>query len=125
RWGVHYDLGDRVSVEVDHGVVLTHVVREVRIEATPRTGELVTAVVGNPETSNDPAWLRVVSDLARRLGRLEAIRWAISSRTPARGTTPARSPTGSTSCWPRQPPRMACSARRVTPRSCTPTGRAA
>ena len=73
RWGVHYDLGDRVSVEVDHGVVLTDVVREVRIEATPRTGELVTAVVGNPETSNDPAWLRVVSDLARRLGRLEAI----------------------------------------------------
>jgi len=73
RWGVHYDLGDRVSVEVAHGVALTDVVREVRIEVTPRTGELVTAVVGNQQASSDSAWLRVVSDLARRVGRLEAI----------------------------------------------------
>lgn len=72
RYGVHYGLGDRVSVELNSGAELADVVRAVHIQATPNAGEYVTALIGSQDASTDPAWVRTTRELARRLGRLEA-----------------------------------------------------
>ncbi|OZV74764.1 hypothetical protein CA850_29750 [Micromonospora echinospora] len=73
RYGTHYDLGDLVSVELTNGVELADVVRAVTLKATPQTGEVVTPLIGTQSASTDPAWVRLLRDLTRRLGRLEAI----------------------------------------------------
>ncbi|MEU4568659.1 siphovirus ReqiPepy6 Gp37-like family protein [Micromonospora sp. NPDC023956] len=73
RFGTHYGMGDRVSVELDDGVALTDVVRSVHLKATPREGEVVTSTIGTQSVTTDPHWVRLFRDLARRLGRLEAI----------------------------------------------------
>lgn len=71
RYGVHYDLGDLVSVELYPGVEIAQVVRGFHLQADPEGGELITALIGSQEASHDPAWVKVGRDLARRLGRLE------------------------------------------------------
>lgn len=73
RYGVHYGLGDLVGVELNNGVALADVVRSVNLKATPNTGETVAAIIGTQSASTDPQWVRLLRDLARRLGRLEAI----------------------------------------------------
>ncbi|WP_174526390.1 Gp37-like protein [Micromonospora maritima] len=73
RYGVHYQLGDRVSIELGFGVEVADVVRSVHLQVTPEAGETVTALVGTQEASADPLWLRTTRDLARRLDRLETI----------------------------------------------------
>jgi hypothetical protein len=72
RAGVHYGLGDRVTVELPTGVEVTDVVRSIHLQATPESGEYVTTLVGSPEATSDPALVRVVRELGRRLGRIEA-----------------------------------------------------
>ncbi|MEV1321952.1 siphovirus ReqiPepy6 Gp37-like family protein [Micromonospora arborensis] len=72
-FGVHYQLGDRVSVELNSGVEVADVVRAVHLQVTPGAGEVVTALVGSQEASSDPLWLRYMRDLARRLAGLETI----------------------------------------------------
>ncbi|MFB6392640.1 siphovirus ReqiPepy6 Gp37-like family protein [Polymorphospora lycopeni] len=72
RYGVHYGLGDIVSIELTSGVEVTDVVRAVQLKATPETGELVSALIGSQEASSDPLWLTYTRDIARRLARLEA-----------------------------------------------------
>jgi len=42
------------------------------LQATPASGEYVTTLVGSPEATSDPAMVRVVRDLSRRLGRITA-----------------------------------------------------
>lgn len=66
RYGVNYQLGDRVGVET-----LSEVVRGVQLQATPESGEVITSIVGSQAASSDPQWLVVSRDLARRLGRVE------------------------------------------------------
>ncbi|MFG2165511.1 siphovirus ReqiPepy6 Gp37-like family protein [Micromonospora chersina] len=73
RFGVHYQLGDRVSVELASGVEVADVVRAVHLQVTPEAGEVVTALVGSQEASSDPQWLAYMRDLSRRLDRLETI----------------------------------------------------
>lgn len=73
RYGVHYGLGDLVSVELNSGVVLADVVRAVTIKYTPNGGETTTAFIGTQTASTDPAWVRRLRQLSRQLRRLEAI----------------------------------------------------
>lgn len=72
RAGVDYDLGDRVSVALPHGLEVVDVVRSIHLQATPDSGEYVSAVVGSPAATTDPQLVRLVRTLTRRLGRLEA-----------------------------------------------------
>ncbi|MEU0081360.1 siphovirus ReqiPepy6 Gp37-like family protein [Micromonospora tulbaghiae] len=73
RYGVHYQLGDRVSVELASGVVVTDVVRAVHLQASPDDGEVVTALVGTQEASSDQMWLKYLRELSRRLDQLETV----------------------------------------------------
>ncbi|MFS0697750.1 siphovirus ReqiPepy6 Gp37-like family protein [Streptomyces nitrosporeus] len=72
RAGRDFWLGDRVTVELPTGLELTDLVQTIRLEATPAEGELVTSVIGAADKSTTTATVRMVRDLARRLGRLEA-----------------------------------------------------
>lgn len=73
QFGVHYQLGDRVSVELNSGTEVADVVRAVHLEVSPDDGEVVTALVGSQDASSDPAWVKVTRELARRLAGLETI----------------------------------------------------
>lgn len=73
RYGAHYQLGDRVSVELASGVEVTDVVRAVHLQMTPQAGEVVTALVGSQEASSDALWLAYMRDISRRLDELETI----------------------------------------------------
>lgn len=72
RAGRDYDLGDRVTVVLPTGLEVADVVRSIHLQATPESGEYVTALVGSPDATTDPATVRLIRDLGRRLGRLEA-----------------------------------------------------
>ncbi|MFF8980172.1 siphovirus ReqiPepy6 Gp37-like family protein [Streptomyces cellulosae] len=72
RAGRDYWLGDRVTVALPTGLEVTNVVQTIRLTATPDTGELVTAVIGDSDKTTTSATVRTVRDLARRLGRMEA-----------------------------------------------------
>lgn len=73
RYGTHYRLGDRVSIELNSGVEVADVVRSVNLKASPRDGEVVRATVGSQDASSDPLWLAYLNEMARRLARLETI----------------------------------------------------
>ncbi|MEV7871513.1 siphovirus ReqiPepy6 Gp37-like family protein [Streptomyces sp. NPDC088124] len=74
RAGIDYDLGDRVTVALPHGLEVTDVVRSIHLQTTPGSGEYVTAVVGSPAATSDPQMVRLVRTLTRRLARLETRR---------------------------------------------------
>lgn len=72
RYGRDYQLGDKAPVELHQaGPVITDVVRQVHLVASPDKGETLTALVGTQDATHDPAWLQVGRDLQRRLGRVE------------------------------------------------------
>lgn len=70
--GRDYGLGDRVTVALPTGVEVADLVRSIHLQATPNSGEYVTSLVGSPEATSDPQTVRLVRELSRRLGRLEA-----------------------------------------------------
>ncbi|WP_151480619.1 siphovirus ReqiPepy6 Gp37-like family protein [Streptomyces albicerus] len=70
--GRDYGLGDRVTVALPTGVEVADLVRSIHLHATPNSGEYVTSLVGSPEATSDPQMVRLVRELGRRLGRLEA-----------------------------------------------------
>ncbi|MEU4502666.1 siphovirus ReqiPepy6 Gp37-like family protein [Streptomyces sp. NPDC024089] len=72
RAGIDYGLGDRVTVALPHGLEVTDVVRSIHLQATPDSGEYVSAVIGSPAATTDPQMVRLVRTLTRRLGRLES-----------------------------------------------------
>lgn len=72
RAGVDFGLGDLVTVELPTGLEVADLVRAIRLEATPNSGELVTSVVGSSDETSARQTVRVVRQLGRRLGRLEA-----------------------------------------------------
>ncbi|MGW0821841.1 siphovirus ReqiPepy6 Gp37-like family protein [Streptomyces sp. NPDC002845] len=72
RAGVDFGLGDRVTIALPTGVEVADVVRSIHLQATPTAGEYVTSLVGSPEATSDPQMVRLVRELGRRLGRLEA-----------------------------------------------------
>lgn len=71
RYGVDYQLGDRVSVELYPGVTVTDVVRAVRLTASPDQGEVVTPLIGSSDATTDPRLVALYRSIERRLGRLE------------------------------------------------------
>lgn len=71
RFGTHFGLGDRVSIQVWPGREITDVVRSARLTATPPTGELVTVTVGTQEASTDPEWVKRLRRVDRDLRYLQ------------------------------------------------------
>lgn len=70
--GRDFFLGDLVTIVLPTGLEVADVVRSMTLAATPAGGELVTSVVGSSDATTNSATVRVIRDLARRLGRLEA-----------------------------------------------------
>ncbi|NJP74893.1 hypothetical protein, partial [Streptomyces sp. C1-2] len=70
--GRDFWLGDTVTVALPTGLEIQDIVQTIRLDATPDEGELVTSVIGNSDATTTTATVRVVRDLSRRLGRLEA-----------------------------------------------------
>ncbi|MCX4606996.1 siphovirus ReqiPepy6 Gp37-like family protein [Streptomyces mirabilis] len=71
RAGRDFDLGDRVTVALPYGVEIVDLVRSIHLQATPGSGEYVTTLIGSPGASTDPATVKAIRTLGRRLGRLE------------------------------------------------------
>ncbi|WP_329032266.1 siphovirus ReqiPepy6 Gp37-like family protein [Streptomyces sp. NBC_01725] len=69
--GRDFDLGDKVTVALPHGVEIADLVRSIHLQATPTTGEYVTTLIGSPEATSDPETVKALRTLGRRLGRLE------------------------------------------------------
>lgn len=69
--GRDFGLGDRVTVALPTGVEVIDLVRSIHLQATPTSGEYVTSLIGSPEATSDPAMVRLVRELGRRLGRIE------------------------------------------------------
>jgi hypothetical protein len=72
RYGTHFGLGDRVSVQVWRGREITDVVRAAHLTATPSGGELVAVTVGTQEASADPEWVQRLRRVDRDLRYLQA-----------------------------------------------------
>jgi hypothetical protein len=69
--GRDFDLGDRVTIALPHGLQVTDIVRSIHLQATPDGGETVASVVGSQDATTDPQTVRMIRTLGRRLGRLE------------------------------------------------------
>ncbi|MFD8970550.1 siphovirus ReqiPepy6 Gp37-like family protein [Streptomyces sp. NPDC059568] len=72
RAGRDFGLGDRVTVALPTGLEVTDLVRSMTLHADPDTGEQVTSLIGSPDATTDPQMVRLVRELGRRLGRIEA-----------------------------------------------------
>ncbi|MEV1079865.1 siphovirus ReqiPepy6 Gp37-like family protein [Streptomyces sp. NPDC050211] len=72
RAGRDYGLGDKVTVALPTGLEVADIVRSIQLHAEAGSGEQVTSLVGSPDATTDPAMVRLVRELGRRLGRLEA-----------------------------------------------------
>lgn len=72
-FGVHYRLGDLVSVELATGDVVADVVRAVQLRATPDDGEVLTVQVGTQSANTNQQWIALVRKLQRDVQRLQAI----------------------------------------------------
>ncbi len=70
---VGYGLGDQVSVSPLPGVAVTNSVRQVVLTAVNSDTGLVTALVGDPNTTSVPSNVRAIRALGARLARLESI----------------------------------------------------
>jgi hypothetical protein len=71
RYGVDYDVGTTVAVELWPGEVLTDRVQTVHLQTYATAGEVVTATVGSQAASYDPAWVQRLRAIDARVGRLE------------------------------------------------------
>lgn len=71
KYGVHFGLGDRVSIQVWPGYAVSELVRMVNLQAWATAGELVSVMVGTQEALSNPAWIRRLRQIDRRVGRLE------------------------------------------------------
>jgi hypothetical protein len=72
RAGRDFGLGDKVTIELPGGGYVEDVVRSIHLQASPNGGEHVASLVGSPEATSDPRMVRLIRELGRRLGRLEA-----------------------------------------------------
>ncbi len=71
-YGVHYGLGDRVSVMVGNEEI-KDVVREVQLDYTHNEGEMIEPVIGSPGARNPkvPKSFREIEEAKKRLEQLE------------------------------------------------------
>lgn len=72
QFGRDFGLGDRVSVVAWPGREVNDLVRTVHIQATPRSGEIVTSYVGSQAGRHEPEWVKKMRNLDRRMSYLEA-----------------------------------------------------
>ncbi|WP_435296510.1 siphovirus ReqiPepy6 Gp37-like family protein [Streptomyces sp. YPW6] len=71
--GRDYSLGDKVSVVLPTGLTVQDIVRRITLSAeSPDTGEKVTAVIGNGDTTTSASLVGTVRHLAYRLGQIES-----------------------------------------------------
>lgn len=70
-YGVAYDLGDIVTVEVRPGLDVADVVRQIEYTYAPKAGERIAAMVGTQEATTDPDWLQFGRKLASQVAGLE------------------------------------------------------
>jgi hypothetical protein len=71
RFGVHYTIGDIVTVETLPGQQISDQVLTVHLQAWPTSGEYVQATVGSEAATTDPAWVTRLRDIEERLGTVE------------------------------------------------------
>jgi hypothetical protein len=71
KFGVHYNVGTKVSLEVWPGFEVADLVTLVHLQAWPTAGEVVTTTIGTQTASADPAWVQQLRRIDRRVGRLE------------------------------------------------------
>lgn len=71
RYGVHYDVGDQVSVELDADEYVIAPIQTVNVQAWPTAGEVVGVTIGDQSARYDSDWIKRMLDLERRLGRQE------------------------------------------------------
>ncbi|MBK3561082.1 siphovirus ReqiPepy6 Gp37-like family protein [Streptomyces sp. MBT56] len=71
--GRDYGLGDKVAVVLPTGLTVLDVVRRIQLSAeSPDSGEKVTAVIGNGDTTTSRSLVGTVRQLAYRLGQIES-----------------------------------------------------
>lgn len=71
--GRDYQLGDKVAVVLPTGLTVLDIVRRIQLVAeSPDTGERVTAVIGNSDTTTGASLVGTVRNLAYRLGQIES-----------------------------------------------------
>lgn len=71
RYGIHYEVGDLVSIELDIGEFVTAPVQTVSLQAWPTAGEVVGTTIGDQSARYDSAWIRRMREMDRRIGWLE------------------------------------------------------
>jgi hypothetical protein len=73
RFGVHYNVGDKLRVEPFPGQVITDVLREVEITWATDEGEDLVSHVGSSDATGTPALIRLVRDLQQRARSSESV----------------------------------------------------
>ncbi|MET0698585.1 MAG: hypothetical protein ABWY93_02875 [Mycobacterium sp.] len=71
RFGVHYTVGDLVSLELQTGQFVSGLVQTINVQAYPTAGEVVGVTIGNQAARYDSAYVRQLRTLNRRVGDLE------------------------------------------------------
>ena len=72
RFGSAFDVGDRISVQLNGAPVLTDRVREVTVSWTPDEGLLVVPIIGDWQDSTDDQVYKIVSAAARGVRNLRS-----------------------------------------------------
>lgn len=71
RFGVHYFLGDKVSIETRPGEQVSDLVVTVHIQAFNAAGEYVSPTVGSQAAQTDPVWVTRLREIEERVGKVE------------------------------------------------------
>lgn len=71
RYGVHYDIGDIVSIEIWTGQALTGAINTVHIQAWPTAGEVVNTTIGDHSETTNYARVKQLRAIDRRVAYLE------------------------------------------------------
>lgn len=71
RFGIDYQLGDFVSIEITSTKDYTDMVRTVHLQAWPTAGEMVSSTIGTQEARTNPAWQKRLREVEQRLNKLE------------------------------------------------------
>lgn len=71
RYGIHYNVGDIVSIELAPGRFEVAPVQTVALQAFPTAGEVVGVTIGDQSARYDSPFIQRYRDLDRRLGRIE------------------------------------------------------
>lgn len=71
RYGEHYGLGSKVSIETWPGEQVSDIVQTVHLQIYATSGEYVASTVGSQAAKNDPVWVQRLRAIDERLGKLE------------------------------------------------------